>query len=255
MADPNQPDTYEEIFNARGHLYNEATTSSPAAREAERAALITRMDLAPGQNICDLPAGGGYLADGIYRVFGEEIKIICVEPAERFGAAIHPAFQIIHQPLDSLPLPDASFDRIGSLAGLHHVADRTACYREWHRVLKPGGKIVIADVQEGTGPAGFLNEFVHEHSPGGHVGKFFKPGDFTTDLEKAGFTEVSEELVDVSWRFESTEEMIHFCKILFAVELADHGQVQAAIHRHLGFREDHGATLMNWSLRYAVASF
>ena len=255
MSDPNQLDTYEEIFNARGHLYNEATTSSPAAREAERAALITRMDLASGQTICDLPAGGGYLADGIYRAFGEEIRIICVEPAERFGAAIHPAFQVIHQPLDSLPLPDASLDRIGSLAGLHHVPDRIACYREWHRVLRPGGKVVIADVQEGSGPAGFLNEFVHQHSPGGHVGKFFKPGDFTTDLEKAGFTEVREELVDVSWRFGNTEEMIRFCKILFAVEWADHDQVRAAIRRYLGFREDRGATFMNWSLRYAVANF
>ncbi len=50
--------TYEDIFDARGHLYNEAVSQCPGAREAERAALLDRLDARLGQVIGDAPAGG-----------------------------------------------------------------------------------------------------------------------------------------------------------------------------------------------------
>jgi len=45
---------------------------------------------------------------------------------------------------DALPFPDAHFDGVVHLAVLEHVFDPFAVIREIHRVLRPGGELVIA---------------------------------------------------------------------------------------------------------------
>lgn len=49
--------------------------------------------------------------------------------------------------LESLPLPNASLDVAILLLVLHHVADPQRALREVHRVLRPGGRVLIADMR------------------------------------------------------------------------------------------------------------
>lgn len=252
MNPPPPVDSYERIFDARGHLYNEAGSKCPGAREAERSALISRLELSPGLVVCDLPAGGGYLADGIHAVWQDTVEVICVEPAKRFATAIATHFKLRHDALDMLSLENETVDRMASLAGLHHIMDRVPCYREWHRVLRPGGIVALADVQEGTATGKFLNGFVDRHTPGGHDGKFFVPGELERELGEAGFTDVREELVQVPWIFPDEQTMKHFCKTLFALESATADEVLEGIRECLGWSiSPDGQIRMNWELRYA----
>ena len=45
---------------------------------------------------------------------------------------------------ECLPLPDASFDRVMANHMLYHVQDQSGALREMRRVLRPGGRVVLA---------------------------------------------------------------------------------------------------------------
>jgi ubiquinone/menaquinone biosynthesis C-methylase UbiE/DNA-binding MarR family transcriptional regulator len=84
--------------------------------------------------------------------------------------------------LEALPIDDETLDAATLLLVLHHVPDPAAALAEAARALKPGGRLVIADM------------LPHEHEEYrqqmGHVWLGFGPDQMTRQLEAAGFTNV-----------------------------------------------------------------
>jgi SAM-dependent methyltransferase len=247
-------DDYFTTFEARGHRYNAGMSQWPLAREAEREALLRRLGCRPGHIIIDAPAGGGYVADGIAARFNGDVKVVCVEPSAKFAAPINERFTTLITTLHQVPMPAQSIDGVASLAGLHHLPDRRAIYREWARLLKRGGRLAVGDVAIGTGTAEFLNSFVDEHTPGGHAGIFIETSEFRTELGSAGLDVIEETLERVPWRFQDLHGLGRFCKKLFGIETADASETIHALQRFVGIAEEpDGGVALQWELRFATA--
>jgi ubiquinone/menaquinone biosynthesis C-methylase UbiE len=67
--------------------------------------------------------------------------------AERLGLSVRTA----RAEAESLPFADASFDLVLGHAVLHHLPDLDRAFKEFHRVLRPGGHIVFAGEPSCTG--------------------------------------------------------------------------------------------------------
>jgi demethylmenaquinone methyltransferase/2-methoxy-6-polyprenyl-1,4-benzoquinol methylase len=52
----------------------------------------------------------------------------------------------------SLPLPDACCDVVSIAFGIRNVADPAAAFREFHRVLRPGGRVIVLEFSLPTNP-------------------------------------------------------------------------------------------------------
>lgn len=107
----------------------------------QRAALgrLGALGLPRGASILDAPCGAGLLAEAL-RQAGYEALGADIEPAaaSRLGSA----FRCVDLN-GPLPFADASFDLVFSIEGIEHLEGRYACLRELHRVLKPGGTLVL----------------------------------------------------------------------------------------------------------------
>jgi ubiquinone/menaquinone biosynthesis C-methylase UbiE len=67
--------------------------------------------------------------------------------ADRLGLKVRTA----RADAESLPFPDESFDLVLGHAVLHHLPDLDRAFAEFHRVLRPGGRIAFAGEPSRTG--------------------------------------------------------------------------------------------------------
>jgi len=239
-------DSYAEIFAERGAAYHRAMAECPNARDAEFRAVLEPLAGRTGL-LCDMPSGGGYLAAHLPAGMG----YVGVDPSDDFVRACPVGVECTKAAITSVPLADGSVDFVVSLAALHHEPDLPAAFGEMRRLLKAGGRAVIADAAVGTPVASFLNGFVNEHNPMGHAGVFFD--ELTAGLiEDAGFTITDDALVEMPWQFDSMEEAGAFCRQLFWMPQLTADEVAAAMDREIGFDQIDGRPHLRWALRRIV---
>jgi arsenite methyltransferase len=117
--------------------------------EAVREAAIRMAYLRPEMAVADVGAGTGYVAAGLAPLV-KQVYVLDGSPAmlEEARKKLSEFGNVVFQQADgaSLPLPDASLDAVFANMYLHHMLDPLASIREMARLLKPGGRLVITDM-------------------------------------------------------------------------------------------------------------
>lgn len=127
------------MYNEAYYRYRESTRDF----RVEAKLLYRLLEADPESRILEVGCGGGaflaFLEERGHRAVGVDI----LEEAVRMASQAAPSSLVTRADALELPFEDSSFDRVLSHHLVEHLEDLSAALREWRRVLKPGGKLVI----------------------------------------------------------------------------------------------------------------
>jgi len=152
--------------------------------EAVRAKALALAGARAGQTAADLGAGTGFVTQALLEA---GLTVFAVDRSPEMLAGLRARFPAAAQTgrltalageAHRLPLPDASVDHVFANMLLHHVDDPARAIAEMARILRPGGRLVITDLDAHA--ERFLLDEHHDRWPG------FRRGDVAAWFAAAG---------------------------------------------------------------------
>lgn len=173
-----------QIFDDTAGDYDrvESWLSLGSGRWYRRQAL-RRAGLAPGMIVADVACGTGLVAREAITIAGPGGRIIGIDPSEGMLAQARKnlGIETVGGVAEAMPFESGRFDFVAMGYALRHVEDLVPAFAEFHRVLKPGGRLCILEI---TRPAGRIGRAVLR----GYMGllsiilRLVRPGARTSEL-------------------------------------------------------------------------
>ena len=120
-----------------------------------RRSALQRAGLTSGAQVLDVGIGTGLVAREALTLIGPGGHLVGVDPSPgMMGEVALPDVELVRGRAEALPRPDASSDFVSMGYALRHIADVHAAFAEFHRVLRPGGRLVVLEITKPVGRVG-----------------------------------------------------------------------------------------------------
>jgi len=146
-ADPERSRYVLDLFNETAPHYNTVEKIFGNGGLLYRRLSLRWAGLKPGMRVLDVAIGTAAVAQGAARLVGPSGRVFGVDPSM---SMMREARKVFGGPLtrgvaQTLPFRTGEFDFVTMGIALRHVSDLVRAFSEYHRVLKPGGKVWILE--------------------------------------------------------------------------------------------------------------
>jgi SAM-dependent methyltransferase len=154
--------------------------------------------LTGSERVLDVATGTGFtafaMAPGSGSVIASDITVEMLQQARTIATdrGLLGTVEFALCQAEALPFEDGAFDVVTCRVAPHHFLDIEAAVAEWARVVRPGGKVVVADTvaPEDESVAAYMNELELRRDPS-HICDY-SPSQWRSMLTKAGLEVVDE---------------------------------------------------------------
>ncbi len=139
----------KKYFDEVAHQWDNMQQSFFSEDVRDKAFSVARVK--KGKIAADIGAGSGFITEGL---IGKGLKVIAVDQSEAMLEEMRKKFSSAEGieyclgAAEKLPIPDEAVDYAFANMYIHHVESPQKAIKEMVRILKPGGELVITDMDE-----------------------------------------------------------------------------------------------------------
>jgi demethylmenaquinone methyltransferase/2-methoxy-6-polyprenyl-1,4-benzoquinol methylase len=121
-----------------------------------RREVLSRAGLAAHMSVLDVATGTGQVAREAANLIGSSGRLVGVDPSPAMMRAgrDHLSIPLVQGVAERLPFCSSIFDFVIMGYALRHVGDLDETFREYLRVLKPGGRLLLMEITRPASPIG-----------------------------------------------------------------------------------------------------
>ena len=114
---------------------------------------LQRAGLTAGMRVLDVAVGTGLVAREAVTLAGDANLVVGVDPSTGMLAEArkHLTIRVVQGTGEQIPLASGAFDFVSMGYALRHLSDLNATFREFFRVLKPGGTLCVLELTRMNG--------------------------------------------------------------------------------------------------------
>jgi ubiquinone/menaquinone biosynthesis C-methylase UbiE len=138
----------QEFFNDAAVTWDQRFQNKELTNFLSR--LVPTFNLKPGQKILDVGTGTGILISFLLKAVGPTGHVTAVDYAEKMVEVCKskyahlPNVNVAVKQVEKLDFPSDSFDAVTCFGLFPHLENKESALIQLNRVLKPGGKLIIA---------------------------------------------------------------------------------------------------------------
>lgn len=173
---------------------------------------LQRAGLASGAQVLDVGIGTGLVAREALGLIGPTGRLVGVDPSPGMMGQIQlPGIELRTGFAEKLPCADASCNFLSMGYALRHISDVGAAFAEFHRVLAPGGRLLVLEISKPASRMGtlllkgymravvpLLARMVQRHADTAELWRYYwdtieacvPPPSIVAALQQAGFADV-----------------------------------------------------------------
>lgn len=147
-------------FNERADGWDKAVAEKDTAK-LER--MATRLNLRPGFTVLDVGTGTGVFLPFVFNKIGQGGQVIAIDIADEMllrarAKGLQGNIDYVCADVMDIPLADQNFDAVVCYSSFPHFQDKPRAFAEMHRVIKPGGNLLICH----TSSRAAINQIHHQ---------------------------------------------------------------------------------------------
>ena len=210
-----------EFSGRRSATYRDALATYANAWRSDIACMARFLDPKRGEKILEVGAGNGYFSLAIGDLVGAEGLLVATDPSvDQLSAleaeAEHGNVRVVQASAEELDIEHRDFDAVWSRGAIHHVAEKTAAFRRFSELARPGGRLVIADIFAGTRLARYFDSVIARTCCTGHEVAFLSREFAESLCAMTGWNTPTFHDVTTPWEFDHREDIGHFLHLLFS---------------------------------------
>lgn len=143
--------------NAAGEYDYAERITSLGSGPFYRREVLKRSGLKPGMTVLDVAIGTGLVAAEAVKIIGDPALLTGLDPSPGMLAQAQKKLSVktIQGYAENIPLPENAVDFLSMGYALRHVSDMDQTFREYLRVLKPGGTACVMEIARPKSKIGF----------------------------------------------------------------------------------------------------
>jgi len=261
-------------ISKRWENYRRANQDRPSVRENERRRVFELVNPQPGQRILEVGTGNGFLTFPLAEAVGHTGQVTTADVTEENIDDVERSNAIrklnittlLFDENDEAPFSKKHadfFDAVVSLATLHHFDNRAKgtgergrrrVLTEFHQVLKPDGKLILADPADDTITQKYFDRIDNPKYcfPEGHPHDFFRVERLREVVKELGFRDIAAEVRHVPWKFDSEKAAKDFVHTIHNAQCGEEESFAVA-QEVLGLKKANRHYELGWELFFLTA--